>query len=134
MPFTITTITLPCGSPCVRVESIGVVSKEDAAQMFAVIGEGGTMFGVPMLIQTERQKSLSPEGRSLFSKGFDSPDKQAWCGVVVINPLLRVTINFMVRMNGNRKVKMFAGEAEATRWLDERVREDRVKSSSPTTT
>ena len=127
MPFTITTITLPCGSPCVRVESIGVVSKEDADQMMAVIGEGGTMFGVPMLIQTERQKSLSPEARRTFSEGFDSRNEQAWCGVVVINPLLRVTINFMTRVNGNRKVRMFASEAEATRWLDERVREDRVK-------
>jgi hypothetical protein len=122
-----TTITLPCGSPCVRLECVGVISGEEAAQMMAVIGEGGTMFGVPMLIQTERQKSLSPEARSLFSKGFDSRNEQAGCGVVVINPLLRVTINFVTRVTGNRKVKLFASEAEATRWLDERAREDRVK-------
>lgn len=124
MPFNIMTITLPCGSPCVRVECIGVVSKEEAGQMMAVIGEGGTMFGVPMLIQSERQKSLSPEARKIFSEGFNSRNEQAWCGVVVISPLLRVTINFVTRVTGNRKVKMFAGEAEATRWLDERARED----------
>ena len=127
MPFHITTITLPCGSPCVRLECVGVVNKEDADQMMAVIGEGGTMFGVPMLIQSERQKSLSPEARSVFSKGFDSRDEQAWCGVVVLNSLLRVTINFVIRVTGNRKVKMFASEAEATRWLDERAREDQAK-------
>ena len=46
---------------------------------------------------------------------------------MVINPLLRVTINFVTRVTGNRKVKMFGSEAEATRWLDERVREDRAK-------
>ena len=128
MPFSITTISLPCGSPCVRVECDGVISKEDADQMMAVIGEGGTMFGVPMLIQSERQKSLSPEARRVFSKGFDSRNEQAWCGVVVINPLLRVTINFVTRVTGNRKVKMFASVAEATRWLDERAREDQAKS------
>jgi len=127
VPFSITTITLPCGSPCVRVECVGVVSKEDADQMMAVIGDGGTMFGVPMLIQSERQKSLSPEARQLFSKGFDSRDEQAWCGVVATNPLLRVTINFVTRVTRNRKVRMFASEAEATRWLDERVRGDQAK-------
>jgi hypothetical protein len=127
VPISITTITLPCGSPCVRLECLGVVSKEDADQMMAVVGEGGTMFGVPMLIQSERQKSLSPEARSLFNKGFDSRNEQAWCGVVVLNPLLRVTVNFMTRVTGNRKVKMFASEAEATRWLDDRAREDRAK-------
>jgi hypothetical protein len=127
VPFDVTTITLPCGSPCVRLECAGVVSEQDADQMMAVIGEGGTMFGVPMLIQTERQKSLSPEARSRFSKGFDSRSEQAWCGVVVINPLLRVTINFVTRVTGNRKVKMFASEAEATHWLDERAREDQAK-------
>jgi hypothetical protein len=127
VPFSITTITLQCGSPCVRVECVGVVSKEDAEQMMGVIGDGGTMFGVPMLIQSERQKSLSPEARTLFSKGFDSRPEQAWCGVVVTNPLLRVTINFVIRVTRNRKVKMFAGEAEATRWLDARARDDRAK-------
>jgi hypothetical protein len=130
MPYNITTITLPCGSPCVRLETFGVVSKEDAEEMMKVIGEGGTMFGVPMLIQTERQKSLSSEARSLFSKGFDSGDQQAWCGVVVTNSLLRVTINFVTRVNGNRKVKMFANEAEAARWLDDRGREDQAKSKA----
>jgi hypothetical protein len=122
-----TTITLPCGSPCVRVECVGVISKEDADQIMAVIGEGGTMFGVPILIQCERQESLSSEAGRRFGKGFDSRNEQAWCGVVVINPLLRVTVNFLIRVTRNRKVKMFASEAEATRWLDERVREDRAK-------
>jgi len=99
--------------------------------MMAVIGEGGTMFGVPMLIQSERQKSLSPEARRLFSQGFDSRREQAWCAVVVTNPLLRVTINFIIRVTRNRKVKMFAGEAEANRWLDQRAHQERVKPGAP---
>lgn len=130
MPYNITTATLPCGSPCVRIETYGVVSKEEAEEMLKVIGAGGSMFGVPMVILTQKQKSMSPEARNLFSSSFDSSAEQAWCGVVVINHVLRVTVNFVTRINGNRKVKMFATEVEATRWLDERTREDMAKGKS----
>jgi hypothetical protein len=41
---------------------------------------------------------------------------------VVTNPLIRVASNFIMRMNKNPQHRMFATEAEAVRWLDERSR------------
>jgi hypothetical protein len=130
MPYTITTITLPGGSPCVRLEGRGVISKEDAEYVLSFVGRRGSMFGVPILVLTQQMKSFSSEARTLYGVNFDSSADQPWCGLVVTNPLIRVTVRFIMRFSGYGKVQMFATEAETIRWLDERSRADAAKSKA----
>lgn len=129
MPYTVTNFTLPCGGRCVRIVGSGHIMKEDADYLMTYIGRGGSVFGVPMLILTQEIKSISSEARSFFSAGIDR-EYQAWCGLVVTSALIRVTTNFLSRITGYRKSKMFSTEEETIRWLDERVREDASKSKA----
>jgi hypothetical protein len=130
MPYTITTSALPSGSPCVRMEGRGVISKEDAEYALTFAGRQGSMFGVPILLLAQQMKSISTEARALYAANFDSRDDQPWCGLVVTNPLIRVASRFIMRFSGYDKVQMFATEAEAIRWLDERARADAAKSKA----
>ena len=41
---------------------------------------------------------------------------------MVTKPVIRVTINFLMRFNKIWKLRLFAREDEAVRWLDEQVR------------
>jgi len=50
--------------------------------------------------------------------------------VGVTNPVLRVTANFIARIQGRKKTRMFSGEPEALQWLDARVREDMAVKTS----
>lgn len=129
MPYAITTFTLPCGVRCVRVVGSGHIVKEDADHLMSVIGQGGSESGRPKLFLAQEVKSIASEARSLFSSGFD-PKDQSWSGLVVTNPLIRMTSNLMSRVSGYRKSKMFSTEEEAIRWLDERVREDAAKAKA----
>lgn len=122
MPFQYTFFTLAGGGRCVRLEWSGVVSGEDAAALLADAAPGKPLHGLPMLIITERVERLEPEARGAFGAQRESPPWQ-FQAAVVTNPILRVATNFMSRVTKNPRQRMFAGEAEALKWLDERTRE-----------
>jgi len=131
MPYTVTTTTLPCGAPCLRIEGSGVISKEDALYLLTLIGRKGSSFGVPMLVLAQQMKSLSPEARNLYGANLDGGADLGWCGLVVTSMLIRVTAQFVLRVSGYNKVRMFSTEAEAVGWLDERARAD-AAAAKPT--
>jgi len=133
VPYAVSAMNLPSGACYLRVVGSGVISKEDADYLMSFVGEEGSRPGVPFLVLAEKIESISPEALSSFNSGDPNATK-AWSGVVVSNPLIRVTANFMLRLKNRRnKVKMFSSETEAIRWLDERVREDaaRAKAAGP---
>ncbi|HVE81604.1 MAG TPA: hypothetical protein VND93_02105 [Myxococcales bacterium] len=51
----------------------------------------------------------------------------AWMAIVQTNPVARVAANFITRMSGDTRRRLCSTEAEAIRWLDERVREGAAK-------
>jgi hypothetical protein len=65
---------------------------------------------------------MTPEARALFANRRN-PSATEWIALVLGNPLMRVTSNFILRMNGNPRRRLFSTEAEAVQWLDERARE-----------
>lgn len=132
MPYTISDMTLPGGARCLRAVGAGVISREDAEYLLSFVGEKGSAFMVPYLLNTEQVKTISMEARSLFAEGLRAGSVRPWCGMVATSPIVRVTTNFFLRVNGNPKVKMFSSEADAIRWLDERTRED-ASAASPAT-
>jgi hypothetical protein len=123
MPVEMTVFTLPGGARCLRMVTAGHFSKEDADVVVKETNPGGALHGLPRLVLTQKQESISSEARGIFAtrdEGSHSP----WIAVVVTNPVVRVATNFMMRVNRSfSKVRLFTEEQAAIGWLDERTRE-----------
>jgi hypothetical protein len=124
MPYDVSTFTLPCGVRATRADGYGVITKEDADLLMQKINPGGSHSGQPLFVSTTRMERMSPEARNVFSAPADPNVPPQWCAVLVSSPLLRVTVNFLLRVSRSKTVKMFGSEKEGLAWLDERVRED----------
>jgi len=71
-----------------------------------------------------------PSGaRAVFAGRGEIGDREVWTAVVVTNPVIRVTANFIMRIQKQRKTKLFSVEAEALRWLDARTRERKEEAA-----
>lgn len=124
MPFQATFSQLPCGVRYVRLETSGRFSKEDAEPLIQLMSPGGELHGLPILLLTEKLESVGSEARALFAGRGDAA-KDPWIAAVVANPVVRVTLNFLKRVQKQNKGMMFANEPAALQWLDARAREDR---------
>ena len=129
MPFEMSTFQLPCGARCARVEVTGIVTGEEAAALAAHLDPGGAYHGLSLLVRGQKMKSMLPEARAVFGNRR-SPPPTEWMAIVLTNPLLRVTSNFILRMNGNVRRRLFSTEQEAVRWLDERTLEDAARAKT----
>jgi hypothetical protein len=73
-------------------------------------------------------KSISSEARAVFAGRSDVRDRQTWTAVLLTNPVIRVTANFIMRIQGSTRTKLFSSEPDALEWLDARVREQLAKA------
>jgi hypothetical protein len=131
MPVEMTTFTLPGGARCLRMETSGHFSKEDAAVVIRETSPGGSYFLLPQLVLTQKQTSIASEARSAFAARGELGDREPWAAVVVSSPVIRVVTNFLVRINRNKRVCLFNGEPEAVRWLDAHTREQAAATKAP---
>jgi hypothetical protein len=129
MPYDVMTFTLPSGTRAIKAIGSGVITKEDADLLMKQIEPGAPLFGLPQLFLTHRMERMSPEARSLFSARTKGGLERTWCAVVGSSPLIRVTVNFLLRLSRSKTTRMFSDEQEAVAWLDERVREDAARSA-----
>ncbi|HVE81605.1 MAG TPA: hypothetical protein VND93_02110 [Myxococcales bacterium] len=120
MPYQPSSFQLPGGARCARMELSGVITAEEAAGMLAHLDPGGRFHGLSLLVLAEKVERMTSEARSVFG-GRRNPPEQEWMAIVLTNPIMRVTSNFILRMNGNVKRRLFPTEAEAVRWLDDKV-------------
>jgi len=130
MPYQASFFQLPCGARCSRVDASGNFSGEDAAALIKDWEAGGPLHGMPALVQTSHMTSASSDARRLFSRRPDPGREEPWVAVVVTNPMIRVTVNFVTRIQGGKKMKLFAGEEESIQWLDDRIREEMAAKAS----
>lgn len=121
MPYDITTFHLPGGTRCSRVVGTGHISKVDVDYLADHILPGKPLNGVPMLCLTQEMKGLSPEARKLFSGSGGPRHLVPWCAVVVTNPVIRVTMNFILRIGKSDTLRLFTSETEAIQWLADRA-------------
>ena len=128
MPIQASAFRLPSGARGVRVDCIGTISKEDADAYMEQVSLGGQFHGLPVLAVTLQIGNIGPGARGAFIRRGNDRRSERWMAVVVNNPVIRVTTNFVVRISGTKKLRLFETEEEAALWLDERAREDR---SSP---
>jgi hypothetical protein len=126
MPFDTTYFQLPCGARAVRLDMRGTISGEDAESMIRRSNPGGELFLLPCLIATEAMDSISPDSRTVMAAREERPELQGWTAIVVLNPVFRVAAKFLMRLQKTKKTQLFANQAEAIRWLD-----DRMRGSSP---
>jgi hypothetical protein len=101
----------------------GTVSGEDARTFLAQIQPGGALYGMPLLVLLQKVGSISSEARGAIGK-IGREEIEPWEAVVVNSPVVRVTANFVIRMQGRKKTKLFTGEPEALQWLDARSQEE----------
>jgi len=121
MPYHITTFHLPSGTMCSRLVGTGHISKADVDYLQDYIGPGKPLNGVSMLCLTQQMESLSPEARKAFSGPSEQEHPVPWCAVVVTSTVIRVTMNFLLRIRRSDRLRMFTSETAAIQWLDERV-------------
>jgi hypothetical protein len=122
MPYQPSTFQLPGGARCARIEATGTITGDEAVGIIARFDPGGAFHGLSLLVDGQNMVRMTPEARAHFANRRNPPD-QEWMALIITNPVMRVTSNFILRMNGNVKRRLFTTEAEAVRWLDDRVRE-----------
>jgi hypothetical protein len=122
MPVHLSTFELPGGARCLREDCVGEMTLEDAHTVLRETGPGGSFEGLPILGLTERITSITAEARGVLGGRGNVSGTEVWAAVVVTNPVIRVAVNFLTRVNKYRKLHLFAREAEAIQWLDEQVR------------
>src|SRR4051812_38365116 len=112
MPYEKTFLDLPCGARICLLEMRGILSGEEAKALIAQMQPGGAVHGMPLLISLQKLDSLSSEARGAIGKsGLE--EVEMWEAVVVTNPVVRVTVNFVMRIQRRKKTRLFTGEPEA---------------------
>lgn len=108
----------PKGQRCMRALVNGHVSLADSQAMGEQLQPGQPYHKALVLCVVEKGTQYSPESRKYFGTLTGCYGRMA---TVVTNPVLRASINFMVRLVGDVKdFRMFGTEAEAMLWLDEK--------------
>lgn len=108
----------PKGQRCMRALVNGHVSLADSQAMGEQLQPGQPYHQALVLCLVEKGTQYSPESRKYFGTLRGTYMRMA---TVVTNPVLRASINFMVRLVGDDKnFRMFSTEAEAMLWLDEK--------------
>jgi hypothetical protein len=132
MPIQAGTFQLPSGARAVRADCTGTVTREDADVWLRQVQPGGPFHGLPALVIALQLDRTTPEARGVYVQLRNSaPGDERWIAVVVTNPVLRVTVNFVMRITRKRKMHVFRTEEEAVRWLDERLHEDAAGQAAP---
>lgn len=128
MPVEWSVMQLPSGARYLRIITRGQISREDAAYMIAQHGPGGPLHGVPQLVLTQELTSVSADARAMF---VSTPSDDApWVAMVVVNPVIRVSSNFMIRVNRNKRTRLFPNEASAIQWLEDRLGEEAARAKA----
>jgi hypothetical protein len=129
LPYDFSTFTLPGGAGALRANASGDIGKDDVAYFLEHAGPGKPMSHLPLLITSHGLTSLSTEARSFMTANVGATSELTWCAMVVSNPVIRVAINFMMRVKQHPRLRMFGQEADAIRWLDERVLEEQARKA-----
>lgn len=120
MSLTFTVEKSPAGRNYLRTVSSGLVSAADVKQLASVISPGQPHHGLSILSLVEPGADFAPEARKQFGTMGGGKDVKA--AVVVPSAPLRVMIAFIVKVAGaGDTTQFFATEAEAKRWLFEKL-------------
>jgi hypothetical protein len=120
MPFVFSEITTPAGRPCLLIEAAGRIELEDAKALEAKVMPGAPYYRCLAFTRAAKGTEYSTAARKYFPSL--APHYSA-ISAVAEGSITRAAINLMVRFTRGKSqnFRMFASEAEALVWLDERA-------------
>ena len=118
MPSQLQRDTTPAGVPIVRLSSTGLIQAAEAADLMKEISPGGQHHGLPMLVISGDGVEVTAEARRVFTQRVGDEEGPP-TAIVSSSMVMRVTINFIGRVNGNANMRLFSSEPEAVQWLDQ---------------
>src|SRR4051812_9597487 len=126
MPYELSTFTLPSGARAGRIKIGATLDEAEARSMVGNYAPGGSLYGLPTLVLMQETKEMTPESRAFYSSWKEATDTE-WFALVITNAVMRVSVGFIFRVAKTTRRQIFATEAEAIQWLDERARESAAK-------
>lgn len=116
MPITINEGKTPAGHLCMVARVSGHVTLAEAQAMGAQLKPGQPYHQARVVCLVDKSTEYSPDSRRFFETMRGDYKRMA---SVVHSPVLRASINFMLRVMGQvNDFRMFSSEAEAMTWLD----------------
>ena len=101
-----------------RMISSGRIASAEAHAIMKDIEPGGRYHGLPLLCIVDDTVEMNADARRIFTaRPNDSANPPS--AIVTQSTVMRVTINFISRVNGQMNTRLFATEGEAIRWLEE---------------
>lgn len=121
MPYSLVHDQTPKGLRITRLNISGKMSAEEAANLMVELGPGGRHADLPLLVISDPSTDIGAGARRIFTSGQspDQPQQVRGTAVVTQSALMRVTVNFIGRVNRNQSTRLFATEAEALGWLEQ---------------
>ena len=120
MPIELTEARTPAGHPLLRNDGSGRITGPEVQKLMDAIAEGGRYHGWRQLHVLAKGAEMSKESRALVSQQYQDAVQTA-VAVVVPSAVLRVTIQFILKVTGDQRTKLFSDEASALEWLDAAV-------------
>jgi hypothetical protein len=130
MPYTLQTEHTPSGAPITRMTVSGTIDVVEATSMMKEIGPNGPHGQLPMLIITDDSTDVTAAARRIFTTNMGS-DAARISATVITNVVLRVTTNFINRVNRSTHTRTFANAAQALEWLDLTLKDRDAEKPSP---
>jgi len=119
MPFSLQNERTLSSLRITRLTISGKITEEEATDLMTKLGREGGFGGIPLLVISDPSTDIGAGARRIFTAQADATQPVMPTAVVTKSAVMRVTVNFIGRVNGNQNTKMFATEAEAVRWLEE---------------
>ena len=116
MPLTIEEVKTPSGLVSMRSTVSGVLTPEEAHRYVAAYAEDGPYHGMPNCGVLSPGCEIPAESRKILA-GL-KPHFWKVASVVVPNMGLRMVATFMVKIIGNKSIRIFSTEQEALGWMD----------------
>jgi len=118
MPYSLNTDQTPNALRITRLITHGKITDDEAVQLMKELAPGAAHHGLPMLIVNADNTEVTAAARRIFTTQVGN-DASRPAAIVTTSVVMRVTVNFIGRVNGNHSTKLFATEAEAVAWLEQ---------------
>lgn len=118
MPYSLKTDETPNGLRITRLHTSGRITETEADALMRELAPGSRYQGLPMLAVTGDDTEVTADARRIFTTrvGIEGALPSA---IVTKNAVMRITVNFIGRVNGNHSTRLFGNEPEALTWLEQ---------------
>src|SRR5262249_27408811 len=94
------------GLPITRLVISGKMSEDEANLLMVELSPGGRHAGMPLLVISEDSTEINPGARRIFTSQRTEAKSAVATAVVTRSIVMRVTVNFIGRVNGNPSTKL----------------------------